>query len=162
MRVVSIGFASWLCLTGAVFAGASGETDTVYAWMSENGDGNASLVYGSPETAEDLVFILICRNGDKLTELTVYVDIAGTEVGEKVDIELEAGDAKLVIGGAVSTDEMGGFHFAVAEKFKIKPVVALLEEKGKVTVKTGDVVTTLPETGRAAELANLASACALD
>ena len=130
--------------------------------MSGAGDGNASLVYGSPETAEDEVFILICRNGDKLTELTVYVDIAGTEVGEKVNIELTAADAKLAIGGAISTDEMSGFHFAVAENFKIKPVIALLKEKGEITVKTGGVATELPEKGRSAELANFAMACALD
>lgn len=162
MREAAIGFASWLCLTGAVFAGAAGETDSVYAWMSGSGDGNASLVYGSPETAEDEVFILICRNGDKVTELTVYVDITGTEIGEKVDIELAAGGAKLAIGGAIATDDMSGFHFAVAENFKIKPLIALLVEKGVVILKTGGVVTEQPEKGRAAELANFAKACALD
>ena len=162
MRVAVIGFVSCLCLTGPLFAGAAGEPEPVYAWMSESGDGNASLVYGSPETAEDLVFILICGNSDKVTELTVYVDIAGTEIGEKVDIELAAGDAKLAIGGAISTDEMSGFHFAVAENFKIKPVVALLKENGAVTVKTGGVITELPEKGREPELANFAGACALD
>jgi len=162
MRVAAIGFVSCLCLTGPLFAGTAGEPEPVYAWMSESSDCNASLFYGSPETAEDLVFILICGNSDKVTELTVYVDIAGTEIGEKVDIELAAGDAKLAIGGAISTDEMSGFHFAVAENFKIKPVVALLKEKSAVNVKTGGVVTELPEKGRAPELANFAGACALD
>jgi len=162
MRAAVVGFASWLCLTGSLFAGATSQSESVYAWMSGSGDGNASLVYGSPETAEDEVFILICRNGDKLTELTVYVDIAGTEVGEKVDIELTAGDAKLAIGGAISTDEMSGFHFAMAENFKIKPLITLLKERVDVTVKSGGVVTELPKTGRDAELANFAKACALD
>ena len=55
-----------------------------------------------------------------------------------------------------------GFHFAVAENFKIKPLIALLVEKGVVILKTGGVVTELPEKGRAAELANFAKACALD
>ena len=57
---------------------------------------------------------------------------------------------------------MSGFHFPVAENFKIKPVVALLKENGAVTVKTGGVITELPEKGREPELANFAGACALD
>lgn len=130
--------------------------------MSESHDGAASLVYGSPETAEDLVFILTCRSGDKSTGLTVYVDIPDTEITDPVDIGLEAGEAKLTIGGAIDTDEMTGFHFAVAEDFKIAPVIALLGQVGEATVKTGSVVTKLPETGRATELANFAKTCALD
>ena len=43
---------------------------------------------------------------------------------------------------------------------KIKPVVALLKVNGAVTVKTGGVITELPEKGR--ELANFAGAYALD
>lgn len=136
--------------------------DPGYTWMSESGDGSASLVYGSPETAEDLVFILTCRPGDRSTGLTVYVDIPDTEIADPVEIELAAGNAKLSIGGAIDTDEMSGFHFAVAEDFKIKPIVDLLGQAGAVTVKTGSVVTELPEKGRAAELANFAGACALD
>jgi hypothetical protein len=145
-----------------VLAGAGSEPEPVYAWMSESGDGSASLVYGSPETAEDLVFILTCRNEDKAAGLTVYVDIPDTEVADPVDIGLAAGEAKLTIGGAIDTDEMSGFHFAVAEDFKIKPLVALLKEKGEVTVTTGSVVTKLPEKGREKELANFAGACTLD
>ena len=57
---------------------------------------------------------------------------------------------------------MSGFHFPVAENFKIKPVVALLKENGAVTVKTGGVITELPEKWREPELANFAGACALD
>jgi hypothetical protein len=146
-----------------VLAGAGNEPEPVYAWMSESGDGSASLIYGSPETAEDLVFILTCRNEDKATGLTVYVDIPDTEVADPVDINLAAaGGAKHTIGGAIDTDEMSGFHFAVAEDFKIKPLIALLKETGEVAVTTGSVVTKLPEKGRGTELANFAGACTLD
>ncbi len=141
---------------------AQAEDDPGYVWMSESGDGNASLVYGSPETAEDLVFILTCRNGETVSDLTVYVDIPDTEVGDPVEVALVAGEAKLAVPGAISTDEMSGFHFAVAESFAAKPMIDLLRQKGEVTVKTGSVTTALPETGRAAELANFTKTCALD
>ena len=48
----------------------------------------ASFVYGSPETAEDLEFWLTCEPKTKETELTVYVDITGTKVGQAMPIEI--------------------------------------------------------------------------
>ena len=77
-------------------------------------------------------------------------------------IEFSAGGAKLSLDGKIATDEMSGFHFAEAESFKIKPVMALLKQKGAVTVKTGKVVSSLPEKGRAAELSAFAKVCKLD
>jgi hypothetical protein len=126
-----------------------------YQWMSGSGDGNASLVFGSPETAEDWLFALDCRGKEKATKATFYVDIQGTEIGQKVTIELSAGSAKLSLDGKVATDEMSGFHFAEANGFKIKPVIALLKENG-------NVVEVLPEKGRAAELSAFAKVCKLD
>jgi hypothetical protein len=120
------------------------------------------LTYGSPETGEDYVFNLICGNKDKSTEATLYVDIAGTEVGQPVVIELAAGGAKVSLKGKIATDEMSGFHFAEAKGFKVKPVVAVLQQKGPVSAKTGELVTTLPEKGRAAGVAEFAQACKLD
>jgi hypothetical protein len=133
-----------------------------FQWMSGSGDGNASLVYGSAETAEDWLFALDCRGKEKATQATLYVDIEGTEIGQKVTIELSAGNAKLSLDGKIATDEMSGFHFAEARRFKIKPVIALLKEKGPVTVKTGGIVSSLPEKGRAAELSAFAKVCKLD
>ncbi len=133
-----------------------------FEWMNGAGDGNASLDYGSPETGEDYVFSLICRNKSKIAEMTVYVDIAGTKVGDPVAIELKRGDAKLSVPGKIATDEMSGFLFAEAKGLKIKPVLALLREKGPVTVKTGSVLTTLPDDGRSKATAEFAKSCSLD
>jgi hypothetical protein len=47
--------------------------------------------------------------------MTVYVDIAGTKVGDPVAIELKRGDAKLSVPGKIATDEMSGFLFAEAK-----------------------------------------------
>jgi hypothetical protein len=130
--------------------------------MTGYGDSNAFLVYGSPETGEDYVFSLICHGGDKATRMTVYVDIAGTNVGDPIAIELAGPSARLSVPGRVATDEMSGFLFAEAAGFKIRPVIAALKEKGPVTVKTGGVVTTLPEAGRGKAVGEFAKTCALD
>jgi hypothetical protein len=150
-----------LCLAAAGGAGAA-YNDPGFVWMSGYGDGNASLVYGSAETGEDFLFSLICSNPDKATRMTVYVNMEGTRVGSPVAIAFQAGKAKLSVDANVSTDEMSGFHFAEAAGFKIKPVIELLKTKDAVKVTTGKVVSSLPEKGRAAELANFAKVCHLD
>jgi hypothetical protein len=133
-----------------------------YAWgYSDNEDG-PSLVLGSTETTEDYVFLLICNNADKAAEMTVYVDIPDAKIGQPVTIELSRDTAKTSVKGRTATDEMSGFIFAEAKKFPIKPVIALLDGKGAVTVTTGKAVTVLPEEGRGAELAKFAKQCRLD
>jgi hypothetical protein len=130
--------------------------------MGGSGDGNYTLSYGSPETAEDQLFWIICGNGDKKTEMVVYVDMTGIKVGQPVVIELSSGAGKTVVSGEASTDEMSGFFFAKAEQFPIKPVIELLAGKGAVTVKTGTIVTELPDKGRGPELAKFAKGCKLN
>ncbi len=133
-----------------------------YEWMGGSGDGNYTLSYGSPETAEDQLFWIVCRNGDKKTEMVVYVDMKDVKVGQPVAIELSAGNAKATVKGEVSTDEMSGFLFAKAEQFPIKPVLDLMAAKGAVTVKTGSIVTELPAKGRGPEAAKFAKGCKLN
>jgi hypothetical protein len=126
------------------------------------GSGNYTLSYGSPETAEDQLFWIVCRNGDKKTEMVVYVDMTDVKVGQPVAIELSAGNAKATVKGDVSTDEMSGFLFAKAEQFEIKKVLDLMAAKGPVTVKTGTIVTNLPDKGRSPELVKFAKGCKLN
>lgn len=161
-RLAAIIVAIGLTFSVAAAAIAAPQAYPGYQWMSGSGDGNASLVFGSPETAEDWLFALDCRGKEKATKATFYVDIQGTEIGQAVSIELSAGSAKLSLDGKVATDEMSGFHFAEAKGFKIKPVIALLKEKGGVKVKSGNVVEVLAEKGRAAELSAFAKVCKLD
>jgi len=161
-RRTTLAFAIGLAFGLPLAAIAAPQDYPGFKWMIGSGDGNASLVFGSPETAEDWLFALDCRGKEKATKVTLYVDIEGTEIGQKVAIEFSAGGAKLSLDGKVATDEMSGFHFAEAEGFKIKPVMALLKQKGAVTVKTGSIVSSLPEKGRAAELSAFAKVCKLD
>ena len=71
---------------------------------------NRVLRYGSPETPEDLEFWLTCEPKTKDTELTVYVDITGTKVGQAMPIEISVGSAKTTVKGKIATDEMTGFY----------------------------------------------------
>jgi hypothetical protein len=157
-----------LSLTGALAAGllavapAVAETVPGYEWMGGSDQGVASLSYGNPETVEDLLFWFICENKKKATEMTVYDDITGTKVGQPILIELSARSAKVSIKGKIATDGMTGNFFPQAKGFKVKPVIEVLKTKGPVTAKTGKLVTTLPEKGRAEAVAKFAKACALD
>jgi hypothetical protein len=155
-----IGLAVSACLLGV--AQAAAETVPGYKWMAGGDQGVASLTYGNPETVEDLLFWLICENKKKTTEITVYDDVTGAKVGQPILIELSAGAAKTSIKGHIATDEMTGYLFPQAKNFKVKPVIEVLKAKGPVTAKSGKLVTTLPEKGRAEAAAKFAKACALD
>ncbi len=88
--------------------------------------------------------------------------VAAAKVGQPVTIELTRDGAKASVKGTTTTDEMSGFIFAEAEKFPVKPVIAVLDGEGPVTVMTGKTETVLPEEGRAEELAKFAKQCRLD
>jgi hypothetical protein len=133
-----------------------------FDWMVNQYEGNVSLVYGSTETGEDYAFALSCNNKKKAAEVTVYEDIPGAKVGQKLIIELSAGSAKVALKGETSTDEMSGFIFGVANEIAVKPVVGVLAAKGPATVKMSTVTLDLPETGRAAAVSEFAKACKLD
>jgi len=161
-RPAVLALAACLALAAPFGAVAAAEDYPGFAWMSGAGDGNALLTYGSPDTGEDYLFNLSCGNKDKSSRATLYVDIEGTKVGQKIGIELNAGAKKVSLDGKIAADEMSGFHFAEAKGFKIKPLIALLKEKGPITAKAGKIVSVLPEKGRAAQLSEFAKACKLD
>ena len=151
------GALSVLTLTAATSEGVPG-----FVWMGQVTDGNALLVYGAADSPEDMLFWIECNPKKKSTEMTLYEDIPGSKVGEPVTIELNAGTLKASLKGKVTTDEMSGFHFAVAKTFKVKPGLELFEAKGPVTTTAGKLTKTLPEKGRAEALAKFAKGCPLD
>ena len=149
-------------LAWAPAAVAAAEAFAGYAWgYSDNVDG-PSLVLGSTETTEDFVFLLSCSNVDKTAEMTVYVDIEGAKVDQTVTIKLMRDGANTSVKGKTTTDEMNGFIFAEAKKFPVKPVIAVLDGKGPVTVMIGKTETVLPEEGRADELSKFSQRCQVD
>ena len=162
-RPIRLALTACLALAAPAAASASPALETGYVWTGgETEKGFSTLVYGSPETPEDLLFWVHCDMKKKTTEMTVYVDNPGTKVGQAITIELAAGAAKLPVKGKIATDEMSGFLFAEARNFKVKPVIELLKPKGEASAKTGNVVTTLPDDGRAEAVSEFAKACKLD
>lgn len=150
-------------MAAALFGAAATRAEDYpgFAWIAGGDEGNAYLTYGSTETGEDYLFNVFC-GADKSSNMTVYVDIAGTKVSDPVVIDLSAGDATLEVPGKIGTDEMNGFLFAEAQGIAIKPVVQFLGTEGPITVKTGSVETTLPADGRAEATAEFAKSCPLD
>lgn len=160
-RPIRLALAACLALAAPLTAAAA-EPEPGFAWIANQYEGNASLVYGSTETGEDYSFFLSCNNQDREAEMTVYRDIAGAKVGEKLAIELSAGSAKVVVEGETATDEMSGFVFGVAKKIAVKPVIAVLGNSGPAIVEMGKVTVDLPETGCAEAVSEFAKACKLD
>jgi hypothetical protein len=92
--------------------------------MVNQGESNATLVYGSTEIG------LFVRSMLQRRE-------EGAKVGQKLTIEISVGLAKVALKGETATDEMSGFVFGVAKKIAVKPVVAVLEASDPVIVKMG-------------------------
>ncbi|MGZ5862901.1 MAG: hypothetical protein ACXWKB_06405 [Methyloceanibacter sp.] len=94
--VSSIGLGAAFCLVASGLSGpgaSATEPGAIegYKWIGGTDRGTASFVYGSPETVEDLEFWLTCEPKTKKTDLTVYVDIKGTKVGQAMQIEISVG-----------------------------------------------------------------------
>jgi len=156
---ISLALAACLALGAPVTAVVA---EPGFAWLVNQGEGNATLVYGSTETGEDYSFFLSCNNKKKEAEMTVYQDIEGAKVGQPLTIQISVGSAKVALKGKTSTDEMSGFIFGLAKNIAVKPVLAVLKASGPAIVKMGEVTTNLPEKGRAEALAKFAKACKLD
>ena len=146
-----------LMLTGAIGEGTPG-----YVWMGQVTEGNALFVYGAQDSPEDMLFWIECNAKKKSTEMALYEEIPGAKVRDPITLELAGAAANVALKGKITTDEMSGFHYAVAESFKVKPVLDLFRGKGPVTVKAGKLTSSLPDKGRAEALTKFAKGCTLD
>jgi hypothetical protein len=102
-RPIRLALAACLAFAAPVAVAAAGP-EPGFAWMVNQYEGNASLVYGSTETGEDYSFFVSCNNQEKEAEITVYQDIEGAKVGESLTIELSAGSAEVALMGETATD----------------------------------------------------------
>jgi hypothetical protein len=144
-------------LTGATSVGVPG-----FVWMGQVTEGNALFAYGAKDSPGDMLFWIECSPKKKTTEMTLSKDIPGAKVGDPVNLELAGGPSNVALKSKVTTDEMSGFHYAVAKSFKVKPVLELFKAKDTVTARAGKIASTLPDTGRAEALAKFAKGCTLD
>jgi hypothetical protein len=152
-----VGVLAVLTLTGA-----TGEGVPSFVWMGQVTEGNALFVYGAQDSPEDMLFWIECNSKKKSTEMTLYEDIPGVKVGDPITLGLAGGAGKVTLKGKVTTDEMSGFHYAVAKSFKVKPVLELFKAKGQVMARAGKLTSALPDKGRPEALAKFAKGCPLD
>jgi len=131
-------------------------------WLSKSNGSLVTLAYGPVDPAKPPFFLLSCFNGMDVAVLDLHQEIAGAKPGDKVGIEISAGSATASLEGETSHDEVSGLTVAEASDIKVKPVLAVLSEKGQVTVKVGTTSTSLGEQGRADAVGNFAIDCKLD
>ena len=105
-------------------------------WISKSNGSLVTLAYGPVDPTKAPLFLLSCFNGMDVAVLDVHQDIAGAKPGEKLAIELSAGAATASLDG--ETADASGVIFGEASDIKVKPVLAVLREKGPVTVKMGE------------------------
>ena len=131
-------------------------------WISKSNGSLVTLAYGPVDPTKPPLFLLSCFNGMDVAVLDLHQEIAGAKPGEKLAIELSAGTVTAPLDGETSHDEASGLTFAEASDIKVKPVLAVLREKGPVTVKIGETSVTLAEQGRADAVEIFAADCKLD
>jgi hypothetical protein len=146
-------------LAGAMFPISLVRGEETLVWTSNTNGDLISLTYGSLDTAKPPVLLLSCFNEMKIGVLEIFGTIEGTRPGQKLSIDLSAGDAKAAIEGAVELDDKTGMMFAEASDIEIAPLLGVLKAPGPLTVKTGLTTRTLPEVGRADAAAKFRTDC---
>jgi hypothetical protein len=147
-----------LIVLGLGFARAE---DTL-VWIAKSSGSLVTLAYGPVDTTKAPLFLLSCFNGMDIAVLDVHQEISDGKPGEKLAIELSAGSATASLNGEIAHDDAIGVTFAEASDIKVKPVLAVLREKGPVAVKMGTTTATLAEHGRAEAVESFSQDCKLE
>jgi hypothetical protein len=148
-------------LIAALFTASFARAADSLVWISKSNGSLVTLAYGPVDPTKAPLFLLSCFNGMDIAVLDVHQEIAGGTPGEKLAIELSAGTVTARLSGETAHDEASGVTFAEASDIKVKPVLAVLREKGPVTVKMGETSATLAEQGRAEAVEIFAESCKL-
>jgi hypothetical protein len=146
----------------APLAFGSARAEDTQVWISNSNWSLVTLAYGPVDSSKAPLFLLSCFNGMDVAVLDVHQEVAGAKPEEKLTIELSAGSVTAPVDGETSHDDATGLTFAEASDIKVKPVLAVLREKGPVTVKMGATSATLAEQGRADAVETFAADCKLD
>ena len=124
--------------------------------------GLATLSYGSLDASKSPEFLLSCFDGLEVAVLDIRGALSGGEPGQALSIELSAGGKKAEIKGEVTREEGADSTFAEASDVDVKPILAVLNEAGPVTVKIGSANASLSDVGRADAIKSFTGECALD
>jgi hypothetical protein len=131
-------------------------------WSGGELNGDVYIYYGLADgDPTEAPFFLYCNNEKNRATFTFHQE-EGTKVGEPPSVELAAGPAKASLTGIVSPPDEDGHTFFETIVDGVKPVVAVLQASGALTVKIGETSATLPEQGRAAVVNKFAKACKVE
>jgi hypothetical protein len=133
-----------------------------YAWQVAKPRGGVSLLYGSKTDIDDTTLLLVCSTSKKISEFNLYAELKTVEAGQPLKIEVGTSAAQIALDGAAVEDDYFGMVIPQAKNFAVKPLLKVLEAPGVLTVKAGDVESTMPDEGRAAAVAEFGTLCTLD
>src|SRR5262249_21029957 len=114
-------------LAGALLPVSLARGEETLVWTSNTNGDLISLTYGSLDTAKPPVLLLSCFNEMKIGVLEIFGTIEGTRPGQKLSIDLAAGDAKTSLEGSVELDDKTGTMFAEASDIEIAPLLGVLK-----------------------------------
>ncbi|MGZ5850883.1 MAG: hypothetical protein ACXWJN_09930 [Methyloceanibacter sp.] len=160
IRPLARALCAFAVLIAAIVSLSFARAEASLVWISKSNGSLVTLAYSPVDPTKAPLFLLSCFNGMDIAVLDVHQDIAGAKTGEKLTIELSAGAATASLDG--ETADANGAIFGEASDIKVKPVLAVLREKGPVTVKLGETSATLAEQGRAEAVGTFAEACKLE
>ncbi len=149
-------------LIAALAPGSLALSEETSVWISKSSGSLVTLAYGPVDPTKAPLFLLSCFNGMDIAVLDVHQEIAGAKQGDKLAIDLTAGAVTAAVDGETAHDEASGVTFGEASDIKVKPVLAVLREKGPVTIKMGETSATLTEQGRAEAVETFAQDCKLE
>jgi hypothetical protein len=149
-------------LLGAYALGGAASAEDTLVWTGTTNGSLIALTYGPIDTSKPPTFLLTCFNEMDVAVLEIFGVIEGTRPGQKLTIELSAGDAKASLAGEASLDDKTGSMFAEASDIKLDPVLAVLKAPGPATVKTAGTTRTLSDTGRAEAIESFTKDCQID
>ena len=112
------------------------------------------------QDVDETSLLLLCSNSKKTSELSLYEELKTVEAGQPLKIEIGTGAAQIALDGAAVEDDYFGIVIPQAKDFVVKPLLKV--GPGAVTVKAGDVATTMVEEGCAAAVAEFGALCTLD
>jgi hypothetical protein len=160
IRPLACSFVAFVIAVAVIASLSLAWGEETLVWLSKSNGSLVTLAYGPVDPTKAPLFLLSCFNGIDVAVLDIHQDIAGAKTGEKRAIELSAGSVTASLDG--ETADASGEVFGEASDIKVKPVLAVLREKGPVTVKIGEMSAMLAEQGRAEAVEQFAGACQLD
>ena len=142
------------------FAGICWSEPTMI-WVENTNGGLTTLAYGPLNPAETPLFMLSCFSGLNIVVLDVHKEVPGAKAGDPLTIELSSSKAQAPVTGEVGNDDATNTTFGEASDIDVKPVLAVLDDQGPLTVKMGEASATLTDLGRADAVAKFVENCKL-